>query len=178
MTSTPPDPAHPELTPCPGCGKLMHQRSLQCLQCGFRPDLANYQELLGSLGTISSILIGFGLSGVVTLATTDSEKMNSPLLYWVEGMWVLASFLLLAVLVLGEFLRRTEPDEILLVAGSREQDRYGRRCMLLLCVFIAALFLVALGLVLLAFNLHPGVGAVTIVGLLLACGFSWYWLTT
>ena len=173
-----PDPDHPELVNCPACGALQHQRTLQCLQCGFRPDLASYQELLGSLGMICSILVGFGLSGVVAIATTDPEKLNSPVLYWVEGMWVLASFMLLAVLVLGEFLRRTEPEDILLTAFSREQDRYGKRCMILLVAFIVALLLVALGLVLLAFNLNLIVGAVTILGLLATVGFGWYWLAT
>lgn len=173
MTPTHTDPAHPELVPCPACGKLQHQRTLQCLQCGFRPDLASYQELLGSLGTICSILVGFGLSGVVAIATTGP---NNPVLYWVEGMWVLASFLLLAVLVLGEFLRRTEPEDVLFTAHSREQDRYGKRCMMLLAAFSVALLLVALGLVLLAFNLNLIVGSVTILGLILTVGFAWYWL--
>lgn len=173
-----PDPAHPELVACPGCGKPMHQRALQCLNCGFRPDLADYQELLGSLGTISSILVGFGLAGVVTLATTESERLNRPLLYWVEGMWVLASFILLGVLVLGEFLRRTEPEDVLLVASSSAQDRYGTRCMWLLGGFIFALFAIALGLVLLAFNLHLLIGIVTILGLLGVMLFSWFWFSS
>lgn len=146
---------------CPVCGKMMHQRALQCTNCGFRPDLVNFQELVGSLGTVCSILVGFGLASVVTLATFDTERPRNLMLTLVEGCWIVASVFLLAILLLSEFMRRSEPDGALLVLASEEQDRFGRRAAGLMLAFSFAVLLIFIGLILLALNLALWLGIVT-----------------
>src|SRR5438477_12955237 len=92
-----------ELIPCPGgCGNQVHPRASDCPYCGYRPEGTRFEDLLGSLSLVSSILIGFGLEALITLVTAEERTTENPLAHWTFGVWIVGSVLLLVVLVLAE----------------------------------------------------------------------------
>ncbi len=159
-----------ELIACPGgCGREVHKRASECPQCGFQSEATTYQELLGSLSTISSILVGFGLTSIVTVAAEQADYLQDIFVRLANGLWLFASMLLLAVLLMAEFLRRRGVGENVIAMSFAEQQRMSNLCGGLLSTFTVALLLIAGGIVLLGFHLsliHGGaaLGATFVAG--------------
>jgi hypothetical protein len=131
--------------------------------------MGKLEDLLGSLGTVSSILTGFGLAALVQLAT--GEARQDSVLQVTTGLWVVSSLLLLGVLVCSEVLRRREAVRGHLRLSREEEERLWRRSEWLLFAFALALLGTAVGVVLLGFFFSPWHGAAgcvaVAVGLLL-----------
>jgi hypothetical protein len=142
-----------ELVSCPGgCGRQVHQHAEECPNCGYRAETVRFAELLGGLATMCSILVGFGLAALVTLATDDSHAMDDPVVRWAAGFWLGSSVLLLVVLVATEFTRRRECGVSRIRIPSQEVGQLGRRCVFLLWTFTLALVGIAAGVVLIGFH--------------------------
>src|SRR5258707_522533 len=136
---------------CPnGCGRRVHVLASHCPGCGYRPELATLRDVLGSLSTVASILIGFGLASLVTLAVGDAALRTSWVGSLCAGVWTVASLLLLTVLVAGEALRRKEPES-LIAPSYNESARFLRKFGILVRVFLFALALMAAGIISLGF---------------------------
>src|SRR5262249_18611414 len=114
------------------------------------------EDLLGSLGTVCSILVGFGLAALVQLASGDEKTRNDPWLSWAAATWIVASVLLLAVLVGAETLRRREVPGGRMTPRAGEDERLWKRGERLMMTFAFALLCTAAGV------------------LLLGCWFSWW----
>jgi hypothetical protein len=158
--------ASSQLIPCPaGCGRMLHRRAEGCPQCGFRGELTGFEELLGSLSTVSSILVGFGLSAIVSIATAEEHRADDEVSQIAAGCWIASAIIFLAVMLTSEILRRREVGSRIEISDA-EEERIWVRCVRLLWVFSLALFLTAIGLVLLAFHIsliHGLCGAATVV---------------
>jgi hypothetical protein len=159
-----------DLLPCPaGCTRKLHRNAKECPGCGYQSEISRIEDLLSSLGTISSILIGFGLAALVQLATDESRK--EPMLQWTTLAWIISSLLLLGVLVSEEFLRMREVRGGRMGLSREEDQRQWRRSEWLLLTFTLALFVPATGIVLVGFcfSLLHGLAACAaiIVGFLL-----------
>jgi hypothetical protein len=157
-----------EQIPCPGgCGNQVHRRAVECPQCGYRAEITSFQELLGSLSTISSILIGFGLASLVALATDEGKTASETVVVKLAiGMWTFSSLLLLAVLVMAELVRRQEVGESLIAMTQADQDQLTARCTVLLSAFVFALLLMFVGIVLLGFYFSNVHGVVALIAVL------------
>src|SRR5947209_806266 len=143
-----------DLIPCPGgCGNRVHPNARECPHCGYQSEMDRLEDLLGSLGTISSILTGFGLAALVQLATGESR--NEPTLQWTTGVWIVSSLLLLGVLVGSEVLRRREVGGGRLRLSREEDQRLWGQSQWLLLSFALALIGTAAGVVLLGFYFSP-----------------------
>src|SRR5262245_54789305 len=118
--------AKSDLISCPGgCGGRVHLTARECPHCGYQSEMGRMEDLLGSLGTISSILTGFGLAALVQLATGEARMETA--LVWTTGVWVVSSLLLLGVLVSSEVLRRREVSGGRLRLSRAEDERLWRR---------------------------------------------------
>ena len=141
-----------ELINCPGdCGNQVHPRAVDCPYCGYRPESAQFEELLGSLSTVCSILTGFGLASLVTLATAEERTTQNPIVQWAFAVWIVGSVLLLVVMVLAKAIRRREIGLGNILVPRKEADRAWRRCERLLLTFGVALTTIAAGVVLFGF---------------------------
>src|SRR5437016_2200085 len=116
------------LVPCPGCGEKVHLRATVCPHCGCPAELTVFQEQLASLSTICSILVGFGLAGIVQLGADVDKIRESLWLLIAIGCWLFSSLVLLAVLVLSELLRRQEVTDAVLDLPDDKLRDYARRC--------------------------------------------------
>ncbi len=156
------------LIPCPGCGEKAHLRATVCPHCGCPAELTVFQEQLASLSTICSILVGFGLAGLVQLGA-DVEKIGESIwLLIAVGCWLFSSLVLLAVLVLAELLRRQEvADGVLDLPDDKLRD-YARRCEHLLTWFSFALVITAAGVVLLGIHFSFWHGMVALSAIFIA----------
>jgi hypothetical protein len=164
-------PPSDELIPCPGCRANVHPNARECPHCGYQSEMDRLEELLGSLGTISSILIGFGLAALVQLATDESRQ--EPTLRWTTGLWIVSSLLLLGVLVGSEVLRRREVGGGRLRISREEDERLWQRSEWLLLGFSLSLLGTAAGVVILSFYFSPWHG---LAGCLtVAVGFFLLW---
>lgn len=153
---------------CPGCGQKVHRRATVCPHCGCPAELTTFQEQLASLSTICSILVGFGLAGLVQLGG-DVEKIRESLwLLLAIGCWLFSSLVLLAVLVLSELLRRRELGEDVLDLSDDDLRAYERHCERLLTSFSIALGITAAGVVLLGFHFSILHGLVALLAILIA----------
>lgn len=160
--------------PCPGnCGNRVHNNARECPHCGYQSEAGRVEDLLGSLGTISSILTGFGLAALVQLATGDSRK--EPALQWTTGVWVVSSLLLVGVLVASEVLRRRDAGGGRMRLTRQEDERLWRRSEWLLLSFALSLLGTAAGVVLLGFYFSPWHGVAGCVAV--AAGFVLLWKT-
>jgi amino acid transporter len=160
--------------PCPGgCGNSIHSNARECPHCGYQSEVERIEDLLGSLGTISSILTGFGLAALVQLATDDSRK--EPALQWTTGVWIVSSLLLLGVLVCSELLRRRDVSGGRMQLSQEEDQRLWGRSEWLLLTFSLALLATAAGIVLLGFffSLWHGIAGCIAA----AVGFFLLWKT-
>jgi len=156
------------LVPCPGCGEKVHRRATACPHCGCPAELTVFQEQLASLSTICSILVGFGLAGIVQLGT-DVEKIHESLWLLIAiGCWLFSSLVLLAVLVLSELLRRQEVADAVLDLPDDKLRDYARRCEYLLTWFSIALVITAIGVVLLGIHFSLWHGLVGLLAILIA----------
>jgi hypothetical protein len=152
-----------DLFPCPGgCGKTLHRRANECPQCGFRAEITVYQDLLSSLTTVSSILMGFGLAGLVSLAVYGVDLLDTIILQVAAGCWICSSIFLLVVLVMAELVRRRSGSEGVLALAADEQNRIIRHCNSLLALFVMALGFLALGVVVHGFHFSPWHGVVAL----------------
>src|SRR4051812_31808967 len=162
-----------ELLPCPGgCGSQVHSSAGECPECGYRSQLSRVEDLLVSIGTISSILAGFGLAALVQLATAEPREEGQLILAWTAGFWTAGSLLLLAVMIGAEVLRRREVSGGRMHPAPQEDERLWRRTEWLLASFATALLCTAAGVVFLGFFfswLHGviGLGATLAAGLIL-----------
>ncbi len=152
---------------CPGCGAQVHRRATVCPQCGCPAELTVFQEELASLSTICSILVGFGLAGLVQLAGDVDKIRESMWLLVAIGCWLFASLVLLAVLVLSELLRRQDIADAVFDLPDDKLKEYARRCDNLLTWFSGALAVTAIGVVLLGvhFSLVHGLVALAAIAL-------------
>ncbi len=166
--------ANGDLIPCPGgCGNRVHANAKECPSCGYPSEMGRLEDLLGSLGTICSILTGFGLAALVQLASGESR--NDWALQATTGVWIVSSLLLLGVLVGAEVLRRREVGGGRLRLSRQEDERLWKRSEWLLLTFALALAGTALGVVLLGFffSLWHGVAGCVAV----AAGLCLLWKT-
>jgi hypothetical protein len=155
-------------TRCPGCDEKVHRRATVCPHCGCPAELTVFQEQLASLSTICSILVGFGLAGLVQLGG-DVEKIHASLwLLLAVGCWLFSSLVLLAVLVLSELLRRQEVAEDVLDLPDDKLQEYSRRCEHLLTWFSVALVITAAGVVLLGVHFSLWHGLVALLAVFVA----------
>jgi Na+/melibiose symporter-like transporter len=163
-----------DLIPCPGgCGNQLHANARECPHCGYQSEMSRLEDLLGSLGTICSILTGFGLAALVQLATGESRKEWA--LRWTTGVWIVSSLLLLGVLVCSETLRRRDVGGGRMRLSREEEHRLWRRSEWLLLSFSLALLGTAVGVVLLGFFFSPWHGVAGCVAV--AIGFFLLWKT-
>ena len=156
--------------PCPGgCGNQVHINARECPHCGFQSEAARMEDLLGSLGTISSILTGFSLAALVQVAV--EEARHEPALQWTTGLWVVSSLLLVGVLIASEVLRRREVGGGRMRMTRQEGEQLWRRSEWLLLTFALALAGTAAGVVLVGAHFSPwhglAGGAAVVAGLLL-----------
>ena len=136
-----------ELLPCPGgCGEMLHRSASECSRCGFRSRLAQVEDILGSLSTLSSILTGFGLSAIVQLATVAREERADLAVLGPMACWIVSSLLLLGVLVGAELLRRRE-RETRISPQRADEDALWDRAQWLLSTFALSLLPIAAGVV-------------------------------
>jgi hypothetical protein len=162
------------LTSCPGCRKEVHRRATVCPHCGCPAELTVFQEQLASLSTICSILVGFGLAGLVQLAG-DVEKIRESIWLLVAiGCWLFSSMVLLAVLVLSELLRRQDLADAVLDLPDDKLGEYAHRCERLLSWFSVALVITAAGVVLLGVHFSLWHGLVALTGIVAALLIG-YW---
>lgn len=162
-----------ELITCPGgCGTRLSPRAQMCPKCGHRHELAHIEQVLSGLGTICSILIGFGLSALVTLATDETNSISDPVVSVAAGLWLVSSLLLLFVLVATEWIRGNNPGSDGIGAPFRPDSGTVARCALLLYAFFAALLCTAVGVSLIAFHFSLVLGAIAVVTLLLVIAGS------
>src|SRR3954471_7652675 len=141
-----------DLVDCPAaCGNKVHADAGECPHCGHRAAMSRLEDLLGGLGTVCSILVGFGLAALVQLASGDEKARNDPWLSWAAAVWIVASVLLLAVLVGAEMLRRREVPGGRMTPRPGEDERLWRRGERLLMTFAFALLCTAAGVLLLGF---------------------------
>ena len=158
-----------EIIECPsGCGSKVHTRATFCPNCGYRSESTNFEGLLGSLSTVSSILIGFGLAALVTLATDDSRAIEDVAVRITAGCWVVSSMMLLVVLVLTEIVRQRERNVGQLRISAGDEERIWKRCEILLYMFTLALVGTAVGVILLAFHFSVVHGVMGIVSVILS----------
>jgi hypothetical protein len=156
------------LISCPGCDAKVHRRATVCPHCGCPAELTAFQEQLGSLSTICSILVGFGLAGLVQLGG-DVEKIRESLWLLIAiGCWLFSSLVLLAVLVLSELLRRQEFGDDVLDLPDAALGAYERRCDRLLSWFSIALAITAAGVVLLGLHFTLWHGLVALAAIAIA----------
>lgn len=138
------------LIPCPGgCGNQVHPNARECPGCGYLSEMGRLEDLLGSVGTISSILTGFGLAALVQLASGDSRK-DWPVQV-TTGLWTVSSLLLLGVMICSEVLRRRDVGGSRLRLTREEDERLWKRSELLLLSFALSLLGTAAGVVVLGF---------------------------
>jgi hypothetical protein len=154
--------------PCPGCDAQVHRRATVCPECGCPAELTVFQEQLASLSTICSILVGFGLAGLVQLAGDVEKIRESNWLLVAIGCWLFSSLVLLAVLVLSELLRRQEVADAVFDLPDDILRDYARRCEHLLTWFSVALVVTAAGVVLLGVHFSLWHGLVALVGIAIA----------
>jgi hypothetical protein len=153
---------------CPGCGEKVHRRATVCPHCGCPAELTVFQEQLASLSTICSILVGFGLAGLVQLGG-DVEKIRESLWLLIAiGCWLFSSLVLLTVLVLSELLRRQEVADAVLDLPDDKLREYARRCENLLTWFSVALVITAGGVVLLGVHFSLWHGLVALLAVCIA----------
>ena len=154
-----------DLIDCPGgCDSKVHANAKECPYCGFQSETARLEDLLGSLSTICSILVGFGLAALVQLATGESR--NDLFLRVTTGLWIVSSLLLLGVLVCSEVLRRREVGGGRLRISRAEDEQMWGSSEWLLFVLALALVGTAGGVVVLGFyfSLYHGIaGCVAVV---------------
>ena len=159
---------------CPGCGQDVHPRAAECRHCGFRAEITGLHELLSSLSTICSILVGFGLASLVSLATADADRGRSIPANLAGVCWLVSSLLLLVVMLLADLFRRQEVAENVIDLPEPVQQQLKRRCDRLLWVFTWALGGTALGVVFLGFHFSLVHGGLSVVAVLVCIGVgSW-----
>jgi hypothetical protein len=142
-----------DLLPCPGgCGQQVHPRADECPQCGYRPEIVIYHDLLTSVITVSSIFMGFGLAGLVSLSVQNLDVFDTIVIQIAADCWIFSSLLFLVVLVKAELVRRVGTNEGLMRMTDDEQKQTIRRCNDLLGWFAIALLLLAVGLVIYGFR--------------------------
>src|SRR5436189_5788826 len=145
-----------ELIPCPGgCGNQVHPRATDCPYCGYRPEGARFEDLLGSLGLISSILVGFGMEALITLISSkpDTSKFDTPteetldpiMLKWTYAVWIVSAVLLLVAMVLAEAIRRRESGVSDIRVSPQQVADTRRRCARLVFIFTAGLLTTTAG---------------------------------
>jgi hypothetical protein len=160
--------------PCPGCGKAVHKRANECPNCGFRAESGNFRDLLASLSLISSILIGFGLASLVALYAQAPEAAEKVAIHqWAEGCWIFSSLLLLAVLVLSEWVGRQEISDTEILMPAADKEHVLQCCSDLLFAFLIALVFMAIGIVVLGFGFSPVHGGVAVVAVLGSLVLVW-----
>jgi hypothetical protein len=163
-----------ELLPCPGgCGKQVHASAVECPECGYRSHLSRVEDLLVSLGTISSILVGFGLAALVQLATDEPKDVGQGVLNATAACWILGSLLLLAVMIGAEVLRRREVSGGRMHPSRQEDERLWGQTEWLLVSFAIALLCTAAGVVLLGFFFSWWHGCMGLAGCAVACLIVW-----
>ena len=160
-----------ELIPCPGgCGNRLYPRAQECPKCGYHGDISGVGDLLGSLSTTCSILVGFGLAALVTLVTDESRAMEDTSVSIAAGLWLFASIAQLFVLIAAEVLRRQEHGADI-GAEVRADSGVWKRCGVLLNLFALALVFMAAGVVLVGFHFSTAHGLVGVGSVLVG---SWY----
>jgi hypothetical protein len=162
-----------ELVPCPACGEMLHRRAVLCPHCGYAPEITAYQDQLSSLSTVCSILTGFGLASLVTLALDEDRIAASWLLRITAGAWLVSSLLLLMILILAELLRRQEVSDAIVHMPRADRERFARRCERLLSIFSIALVAMAFGFVLLGFHFSWVHGVIAVAGVGLTVLVTW-----
>ncbi len=128
--------------------------------------------MLGSLGTIASILAGFVLAGLVSMAAEGPERFDNPFLQAALFCWIGSGLLILLVLVMAEFLRSREQSERVINATADETEQLERSCEKLLNVFAFALLATAGGIVILGFYFSWIHGLVGVVVALVGVGLA------
>lgn len=144
---------------CPGdCGNQIHKQALTCPRCGYRSPIVAYHGLFQSLSVASSILLGFTINGLITIAVEGKVTMSASLLsrenlvqYLVSPIWIFASVLLFAVLIMSEISRHRHIGDNLIRLSPLEEMRIRRRCDRLISCFVVAALGMLLGMIALAF---------------------------
>ena len=151
-----------ELIECPGCGQKVHPRANDCPACGFRSDVTAFDNLLSGLTSVSSILVGFGLAALVSLATSERRAWENQILYYAAMCWSGSSIALLVVLVHAEFLRKQLSDLPRINLPREREESVWQRCVNLLWIFTTAVMVCAIGVVLIGFFFSPLHGVISL----------------
>lgn len=151
---------------CPSCNHLIHNRAASCPMCGYRGDGQGLKEFLSSLTVVSSILVGFGLSGLLELRV-NTKAHETIWDHCATGAWLTSSIVLLAVVMIASFVRR-QVRELPIQSGRDQLDRPLHQCSCLFWAFIVGLFIMAVGIVSFGFSIshihgYVGVFAVVVV---------------
>ena len=159
-----PDAERPLCVPCPGCKRLVDRNASECPGCNYQPPAGRAEELLGSLVTVGSILIGFTLASLVQIAASDTR--NDDLVQIATGFWIVSSVLFMGVVTAAEALRRRDHDRERFLTTHEDGDVLWGRCESLLTAFAVALLLAALGVIVLGFffsTIHGVVGVIAAI---------------
>jgi hypothetical protein len=158
-----------ELLLCPGeCGSHVHASAKECPKCGYRGEHSHLDELLSSLSTIASIMVGFSLAAVVGLVIEGEKQLESKGFFVVLATWLLASILLLFSLVGVELLRRQADFSNRLQLSPSEFRKFEAKISTMLNLFVFGLIGILLGLLILGFYVSTNLGVFALV----VCGVA------
>ena len=138
---------------CPCCDGVLHPRAPHCPKCGFEPPVVAIRDLLGSLGTICSILAGFVLASIVTLIAEGSGLAGNVAASLSVLILIVATLFIITCLMIAEFLRRREFAENHFEMEYEQARRFEERCDRVFTLFGAGLAFTVLGIVALGFAL-------------------------
>ena len=166
---------------CPGCGHQVHPKASKCPACGYRAELGEYRDLLRSLATVSSILVGFGLTALVEFSTNmpqdASSESSQSLLWYAVGCWIFSSILLLMLLLAAELGLRKEIGDTEFVMAHAESSLFTGFCAELILFFLFAVVVMAAGIVLIGFHFSLLYGGLAVLGTVLGgivIGKAWW----
>lgn len=141
---------------CPCCNATVYAKANACATCGYRPPVEEFRGFLRALSTVSSILVGFSLTGLVDLTGVDPE---SPLqrAAWLlcAGCWLVSAILFLLTLFASEvILRRGRINTGFLLTDSARAV-LDWQCSWLIVVFLIALIGLGVGIIALGVYFSP-----------------------
>jgi hypothetical protein len=141
---------------CPCCGAAVYSRANACVACGFRPRGEEFRGFLRALSTVSSILVGFCLTGLVDLTGVHPE---TPLQSWAwlgcAASWLIAAVLFLLTLFGSELLLHRGRLSSGFQLPEEARGALDRQCSWLIALFLFALLGLGIGLIALSAYFSP-----------------------
>lgn len=141
---------------CPCCGATVYGRANACVSCGFRPRGEEFRGFLRALSTVSSILVGFCLTGLVDLTGVTPD---TPVQFWTwqvcAACWLFAAVLFLLTLFASEVILRHARINAGFLLTEEALAVLDHQCSWLIAVFLIALAGLGLGVIALGVYFSP-----------------------